>query len=134
MKKVVEKIESTGNSNVWLCERGYTFGYGNLVVDYCNFPIMKQYGKPVLLDVTHSVQQPGALGTSSGGDRRFVPNLAAAAVVQRIAGLYMEVHDQPEKALSDGPNSVRLSLLSDLLKYLIDLDAWIKERPVPDMK
>ena len=134
MKRVIEKVESTGNKNTWLGERGFTFGYNNLVVDFRNFPIMKKIGKPVIFDVTHAVQQPGGLGNASGGDRRFVPNLAAAAVVQGIAGIFMEVHDQPEKALCDGPNMVRLSRLPDLLKHLIDLDAWIKKHPIPEMQ
>ncbi len=131
MPSVYEKIESTGNSNIWGCERGYTMGYGNLVVDYRNFPILKSFGKPVVFDATHAVQRPSGLGCSSGGDRKFVPPLAAAAVIQGIAGLFMEVHDHPEKALCDGPNSIRLSQLEELITYLIDLDAWVKARPLP---
>ncbi|MCK4518076.1 3-deoxy-8-phosphooctulonate synthase, partial [Candidatus Babeliales bacterium] len=133
MKKVIEKITSTGNESVWVCERGYTFGYNNLVVDYRNFPIMKTFGKPVVFDATHSVQRPSAQGCSSGGDRKFIPNLATAAVTQRIAGIFMEVHDKPEEALCDGPNSIRLSQLEEFLKYLIELDAWVKSRSYPKL-
>ncbi|MFH1644667.1 MAG: 3-deoxy-8-phosphooctulonate synthase [bacterium] len=133
MEHLIKKIESTGNSKIWLCERGYTFGYNNYVVDYRNFPIMKRFGKPVVFDATHSVQRPSGLGCSSGGDRGFVPNLATAAIVQGIAGIFMEVHDEPEKALCDGPNSIRLSQLEELLKYFIDLDAWVKSNKMPEM-
>ncbi|MBD3231323.1 3-deoxy-8-phosphooctulonate synthase [Candidatus Dependentiae bacterium] len=133
MKQVVAKVKSTGNVNIWICERGYVFGYNNLIVDYRNFPIMKKIGSPIVFDATHSVQRPGGQGCSSGGDRNFVSNLAVAAVAQSIAGIFMEVHDEPEKALCDGPNSIRLSQLEDLLKYLIDLDSWIKSRKIPNV-
>ena len=133
MGEVVKKVESTGNANVWLCERGYTFGYQNLVVDYRNFPIMKRFGKPVVFDATHAVQRPGGLGISSAGDRIFVPPLVAAAIVQGIAGVFMEVHENPEVALSDGPNTVRLAHLESLLTHLIELDAWIKSKPIPEI-
>ncbi len=132
MPSIYEKIESTGNQHIWGCERGYTMGYGNLVVDFRNFPIMKSFGKPIVFDATHAVQRPSGLGCSTGGDRQFIPPLAAAAVAQGIAGIFMEVHDQPEKALCDGPNSIRLSQLEDLLRYLIDLDTWVKSRPLPE--
>lgn len=131
MESVAKKVCSTGNHRVWLCERGYTFGYNNLVVDYRDFPIMKRFNKPCIFDATHSVQRPSGQGTSSGGDRQFIATLAAAAVVQGIAGIFMEVHDAPEKALCDGPNSVRLSDLEKLLTYLIELDAWTKSRTAP---
>ncbi len=133
MEHVIEKIASSGNDNIWLCERGYAFGYNNLIVDARNFPIMKQTGKPVVFDATHSVQRPSGLGSTSGGDRQFVSTLAASAVVQGIAGVFMEVHDQPEKAPCDGPNMVRLSQLEDVARYLIDLDAWGKQNPMPEM-
>ncbi len=133
MQGAVEKVTSTGNKKVWLGERGNSFGYTDLVVDMCSFPRMKALGCPVLFDVTHSVQKPGELGPSTGGDRRFVGALAAAGVTQRIAGMFMEVHENPDKALSDGPNSVRLSQLSDLVKYLRDLDAFVKAQPVVDL-
>ncbi len=131
MQHAVQKVESTGNQHAWVCERGFTFGYNNLVVDYRNFPIMKSFGKPVVLDATHAVQRPGGLGGCSGGDRKFVPALAAAALVQGIAGLFMEVHENPEKAHSDGPNSIRHADLDTFLAYLVDLDAWVKARPIP---
>ena len=133
MDSVVKKIESSGNENIWVCERGYVFGYNNLVVDYRNFPIMKKFGKPMVFDATHSVQRPGGQGCSSGGDREFIPALAKAAVAQGIAGVFMEVHDNPEKALCDGPNSIRLSQLEDFLKYLIELDSWVKSKRVPEI-
>jgi len=131
MEHVALKATSTGNDHVWLCERGYTFGYQNLIVDMRNFPIMKQSGRPVVFDATHSVQRPGGLKSSSGGERHFVSPLASAAVVQGIAGVFMEVHEKPEQAKCDGPNSVRHSDLEVLLSYLIDLDEWAKSRPIP---
>lgn len=131
MRHAVDKVASTGNHKAWLCERGFTFGYNNLVVDYRSFPIMKSIGKPVVFDATHSVQRPGGLGNATAGDRHFVASLAAAAVTQRIAGIFMETHEHPERALSDGPNSIRYSNLESLLSYLIDLDAWVKSRPEP---
>jgi 2-dehydro-3-deoxyphosphooctonate aldolase (KDO 8-P synthase) len=133
IEQSLKKITSTGNESVWLCERGYMFGYNNMVVDYRNFPIMKSFGKPIVFDATHSVQRPSGQGSSSGGNREFVPALAAAAIAQGIDGIFMEVHDNPEKALCDGPNSVRLSQLEALLGYLIDLDAFIKSRKSPEL-
>lgn len=133
MGEAAKKVQSTGNKNVWLCERGYSFGYQNLVVDYRNFPIMKRFGVPVIFDATHAVQRPGGLGSSSAGDRVFVPPLVAAAVVQGIAGLFMEVHENPEKAHSDGPNSIRLAHLEQLLSYIVELDAWAKSNPIPEI-
>ena len=132
MQQLALKALSVGNNHVWLGERGTTFGYHDLVVDFRNFAIMKQTGYPVVFDVTHSVQRPGGMGTSSGGDRRFVPQLAVSAVAQGIAGLFMEVHEEPEKAHSDGPNSIRLSDLESLVSYLVDLDAWTKSRVLPE--
>ena len=131
MDLVVKKISAHGDGPVWVCERGYTFGYNNLVVDARNFPILKRTGNPVVFDATHSVQRPSGLGDTSGGDREFVSTLAASAVVQGIAGVFMEVHDEPEKALCDGPNMVRLSQLEGLTRYLVELDAWSKQNPVP---
>lgn len=127
----VEKIKQlTENENVWLCERGYTFGYENLVVDYRNFEQLKAYNVPVIFDATHSVQLPGASRDgSSGGQRTYVSALAAAAVTQRIAGIFMEVHPEPEKALCDGPNSVRWSDLPQLIRYLQNLDQFVKSQP-----
>lgn len=129
----IQKIEAVGNKQVWLCERGFTFGYDDLIVDYKNFKIMKTFGKPVVFDVTHAVQKPLGLGTSTGGNRSFVPNLAAAAIIQGIAGIFIEVHENPEQAKCDGPSLIKLSDLERFLKYLIDLDAWAKSRPVPEV-
>jgi len=129
----VKKVESTGNTDVWIGERGFAFGYNDLIVDYRNFSLFKNVGKPIVFDVTHSVQKPGGLGHASGGNRALVAPLAASGIAQGIAGIFLEVHDQPEKALSDGPNSVRLSQLEDFLCYLIDLDAWAKQRPYPKL-
>jgi len=134
MRGAIEKVTSTGNEHAWVCERGFSFGYNNLIVDYRNFAIMKRFGKPCVLDATHAVQRPGGIGgAATGGDREFVANLAASAVVQGISGLFMEVYDEPEKALSDGANMIRLSQLESLVSYLIDLDAWSKARPVPEV-
>ena len=131
MGHAVDKVVSlTGNDKVWLCERGYTFGYENLVVDYRVFSQLKQHNVPVVFDATHSVQLPGgAADGSSAGQRHYVSDLAAAAVTQRLAGLFMEVHPEPEKALCDGPNSVRWADLPALLRYLIDLDRFVKQYP-----
>ncbi|MFA6263404.1 MAG: 3-deoxy-8-phosphooctulonate synthase [Candidatus Babeliales bacterium] len=134
MHHVIGKIESTGNTNVWLCERGFSFGYNNLVVDYRNFPIMKNLNKPVVFDVTHSVQRPGGLGCASGGDSAFITSLAAAAIVQGIAGLFLMVHPEPSKARCCGPVSVTFQRLEPVLTYLIELDAWAKSRVIPEIQ
>ena len=128
MGEISKKVESADNDNIWFCERGYAFGYGNLIVDYRNFSIMKSFQKPVVFDATHSVQRPSSLGSSSGGDRKFVLDLAISAVAQGIAGIFMEVHEEPERAPCDGPNSIRLSQLEETIKYLLDLDSFIKSR------
>ncbi len=133
MSNVIGKIESAGNKNVWLCERGYSFGYQNLIVDYRNFPIMKRLGKPVVFDVTHSVQRPGGLGNASGGDAEFISNLAVSAIAQGIAGLYLMVHHEPEKAKCCGPVSVKWEKLELLLAYLLELDAWVKSKTIPEL-
>lgn len=129
MLGAADKVRSTSNHNVWLGERGTAFGYVDLVVDMRAFPIMKEFGCPVIFDATHAVQKPGELGPSSGGERRFVHSLATAAITQKIAGIFMEIHEKPENALSDGPNSVRLSQLPDLVISLRNLDAFIKSQP-----
>jgi 2-dehydro-3-deoxyphosphooctonate aldolase (KDO 8-P synthase) len=129
MEHVIGKVESVGNKKIWICERGYSFGYNNLIVDYRNFPIMKPFGKPIVFDATHSVQRPGGQGCSSGGDRRFLSALTPAAVVQGIASVFMEVHEEPERAPCDGPNSIRLSGLEDFLRWIMDLDFWTKSNP-----
>lgn len=131
MKKVAAKIASTGNDNIWICERGYAFGYGDLIVDFRNFTEMKKFNYPIVFDATHSVQKPSTLGSCSDGDRKYIADLAIAAVSTGIEGIFMEVHDDPDNALCDGPNSVRLSQLEELIKYLMDLDAWIKEKKRP---
>ena len=130
---VYKKLQSVGCKHIWLCERGYSFGYNDLIVDYRNFSKMKSFQAPVIFDVTHSVQRPGAQGDSSGGDKELVPFLAASAIIQGISGLFMEVHDNPSKAFSDGPNSIALNDLKKLLHYFIHLDVWAKQHPVPEI-
>ncbi|HDN98039.1 MAG TPA: 3-deoxy-8-phosphooctulonate synthase [bacterium] len=127
VKNVIEKIESTGNRNILLTERGTCFGYNRLVVDFCSLPIMRSFGYPVIFDATHSVQQPGAKGDSSGGNREFVPYLAKAAVAAGVDGIFMEVHPEPEKALSDGPNMLELERLKPLLKTLKRIEEAVKD-------
>lgn len=126
MKNVIRKLESTGNKNILLTERGTTFGYNNLVVDMRGLEIMKSFGYPVVYDATHSVQLPGGLGTASGGQREYVLPLARAAVAIGVASLFMEIHPTPEKALSDGPNSVRLKDMKNYLTLLRKLDNAVK--------
>jgi len=127
MKNVAAKIASTGNERIMLCERGYTHGYNNLVVDMRSLPIMASTGYPVVFDATHSVQQPGGMGTKSGGDREMVPYLARAAVATGcVAGVFMEVHEDPDNAPSDGPNMIRLSSLESTLEKLLEIDRVVK--------
>ncbi len=126
MQNVIEKIESTGNKNILLTERGSCFGYNNLVVDIKSLPIMRSLGYPVVFDATHSVQKPGGKGTATAGEREYVPFLAQAAVATGIDGLFLEVHPEPEKALSDGPNMIRLSRVKELLEKLIRIDKIVK--------
>lgn len=126
MRNVFEKLTSTGNSWVIFTERGTTFGYNNLVVDMRSIPIMKSIGVPVVFDATHSVQLPGGLGSCSGGQREFVEPLAKAAVAAGADGVFLEVHPEPEKALCDGPNSVKLDQLEDLLKKLLDIASVVR--------
>lgn len=121
MGNAIKKVESTGNKNIMLCERGSSFGYNNLVVDMTSIPEMKKFGYPVVFDATHSVQKPGGNGTSTGGNREYVPCLAKAAIAAGADGLFMEVHPDPDKALSDGENSMRLSDVKGLLEQLIKL-------------
>ena len=129
MKNVVEKArEASGRDNILVCERGASFGYNNLVSDMRSLAIMRETGCPVVFDATHSVQLPGGQGTSSGGQREFVPVLARAAVASGIAGVFMETHPDPEHAPSDGPNAWPLDRMKDLLKTLKDLDALVKQR------
>ncbi|MDD3445767.1 MAG: 3-deoxy-8-phosphooctulonate synthase [Zavarzinia sp.] len=126
MKNVAAKIESTGNPNTMLCERGASFGYNTLVSDMRSLPIMAETGCPVIFDATHSVQQPGGQGTTSGGDRRFVAPLARAAIAIGVAGVFMETHEKPDTAPSDGPNMVPLSKIEGILSGLVDLDRLTK--------
>lgn len=128
MKNVAGKIAASGNENIILTERGASFGYNNLVVDMRSFPVMRATGYPVVFDATHSVQLPGGQGDSSGGQREFVEYLSRAAVATGIDGIFMEVHEDPDKALCDGPNSIPLSELPSLLKTLKTLDFVIKQR------
>jgi len=127
MKQVVAKARAaSGTDNIMVCERGASFGYHNLVSDMRSLAIMRDTGCPVVFDATHSVQLPGGQGTSSGGQREFVPVLARAAVAAGVAGVFMETHPQPEKALSDGPNAWPLALMRGLLETLVELDAAVK--------
>lgn len=119
MENAIKKVESTGNNNIMLCERGSSFGYNNLVVDMTSIPEMKKFGYPIVFDATHSVQKPGGNGTSTGGNREYVPCLAKAAIAVGVDGLFMEVHPNPDKALSDGVNSFQLSGLKQLLEQLL---------------
>jgi 2-dehydro-3-deoxyphosphooctonate aldolase (KDO 8-P synthase) len=131
MKNVVGKISASGNENIILTERGASFGYNNLVVDMRSFPVMRATGYPVVFDATHSVQLPGGQGDSSGGQREFVEYLSRAAVATGIDGIFMEVHEDPDKALCDGPNSIPLIELTAMLKILKTLDFVVKQRPTP---
>jgi 2-dehydro-3-deoxyphosphooctonate aldolase (KDO 8-P synthase) len=128
MKHAVEKAVSQGNERVMITERGTSFGYNNLVVDMRSISVMKQFGFPVVFDATHSVQLPGAKGHASGGQREFVPSLARAAVAAGCDGLFMEIHPDPESALSDGPNMVRLNDVKDLLKQLKEIHEVVTQR------
>ena len=129
MKPVVEKARSTGNHDIMVCERGASFGYNNLVSDMRSLAVMRDTGCPVVFDATHSVQLPGGQGGSSGGQREFVPVLARAAVAAGIAGLFMETHPDPSKALSDGPNAWPLGRMPSLLATLCEIDRTVKSRP-----
>ena len=129
MKNVVDKARSTGNQQVMVCERGFSFGYNNLVSDMRSLAIMRNTGAPVVFDATHSVQLPGGLGGSSGGQREHIPVLARAAVAAGVAGLFMETHPDPAKALSDGPNAWPLARMEPLLTTLKALDQAVKQQP-----
>jgi 2-dehydro-3-deoxyphosphooctonate aldolase (KDO 8-P synthase) len=135
MKNVVDKARAaSGKDNVLVCERGFSFGYSNLVSDMRSLAIMRSTGCPVVFDATHSVQLPGGQGTSSGGQREFIPVLARAAVASGIAGLFMETHPQPEKALSDGPNAWPLDMMQELLETLVEIDHMVKRKGFAEMK
>lgn len=134
MKSLVKKIENSGNSNIILIDRGASFGYNNLVSDFRAIPIMQELGYPVVFDATHSVQLPGAMDECSGGDRRFVPVLAKAAVAAGANGLYFEVHPEPDKALCDGPNMLALDNVEELFKIckeifeIVGVNAWVNAK------
>jgi 2-dehydro-3-deoxyphosphooctonate aldolase (KDO 8-P synthase) len=129
MKNVVDKARSTGNPSIMVCERGFSFGYNNLVSDMRSLAIMRDTDSPVVFDATHSVQLPGGQGSASGGQREFIPVLARAAVASGIAGLFMETHPDPSKALSDGPNAWPLGRMEPLLITLKELDRAVKANP-----
>jgi len=132
MKNVVDKARSTGNQGIMVCERGFSFGYNNLVSDMRSLAIMRDTNCPVVFDATHSVQLPGGQGTASGGQREFIPVLARAAVASGVAGLFMETHPDPSKALSDGPNAWPLGRMEPLLTTLKELDRAVKAQPLEE--
>ena len=127
MKQVVEKARGAGNQQVLVCERGFSFGYNNLVVDMRGLAAMRDTGCPVVFDATHSVQLPGGQGTASGGQREHIPVLARAAVAAGVSGVFMETHPKPDEALCDGPNSWPLALMGELLETLAELDRTVKK-------
>ena len=129
MQNVVDKARSTGNRQIMVCERGFSFGYNNLVSDMRSLAVMRATGCPVVFDATHSVQLPGGQGHASGGQREFVPVLARAAVAAGIAGIFMETHPDPAHALSDGPNAWPLDRMASLLATLFELDLTVKKKP-----
>jgi 2-dehydro-3-deoxyphosphooctonate aldolase (KDO 8-P synthase) len=129
MQNVVDKARATGNNDIMVCERGFSFGYNNLVADMRSLAVMRATGCPVIFDATHSVQLPGGKGNASGGQREFVPVLARAAVAVGVAGVFMETHPDPDKALSDGPNAWPLGRMESLLTLMCELDRLVKSRP-----
>lgn len=128
MGKVLEKARATGNRNILLTERGSSFGYNNLVVDFRSLVIMRSFGQPVVFDVTHSVQAPGGQGDRSGGDSRFIPYLARAGAATGVEGFFFEVHDNPAKALSDGPNSLDLKLFPRLVEDILRINSSLRRK------
>jgi len=130
MRNVVQKCLDAGNADVMVCERGVSFGYNTLVSDMRSLPILAETGQPVVFDATHSVQQPGGQGTASGGERRFVPVLARAAVAVGVAAVFMETHEDPDRAPSDGPNMVPFKELPALIQTLMEFDRMAKARPI----
>jgi 2-dehydro-3-deoxyphosphooctonate aldolase (KDO 8-P synthase) len=129
MQNVVDKARSTGNEQIMVCERGFSFGYNNLVSDMRSLSVMRATQCPVVFDATHSVQLPGGKGSASGGQREFVPVLARAAVAVGVSGIFMETHPDPEKALSDGPNAWPIARMEPLLETLVTLDKAVKSKP-----
>ncbi len=134
MKNVVDKAMSTGNRQIMVCERGFSFGYNNLVVDMRGLAVMRDTGCPVVFDATHSVQLPGGQGSSSGGQREFIPVLARAAAGAGVAGVFMETHPRPDEALCDGPNSWPLALMGELLETLVGIDRLVKNKGFAENK
>ena len=134
MGHILQKFEEAGNSSLMLCERGSSFGYNNLVVDMLGFPVMKQFGYPVLFDVTHALQMPGGRADSAGGRRQDVLTLAKAGVSQGIAGLFLEAHPDPDKALCDGPCALPLAMLEPFLSQLHAIDQLVKSQPELNIK
>jgi 2-dehydro-3-deoxyphosphooctonate aldolase (KDO 8-P synthase) len=134
MRNVVEKARSTGNEAILVCERGFSFGYNNLVADMRSLAVMRETGCPVVFDATHSVQLPGGQGLASGGQREFVPVLARAAIAAGVAGVFMETHPDPSKALSDGPNAWPLGRMGALLTVMKEIDAAVKSRPYEESR
>jgi len=126
MANVVKKLEQSGNKNILITERGASFGYNTLVSDMRSLPIMAKFGYPIVFDATHSVQQPGGMGEKSGGQREFVPYLARAAIAVGVGAVFMETHEDPDNAPSDGPNMVPLNEMKSLLKQLVSIDTLIK--------
>ncbi len=133
MKNIIEKCESAGNNKITLCERGNSFGYNNLIVDTLNFQILKSLEKPTIFDVTHSLQLPGGLGNAAGGRREYLLSLAKAGISQGIAGLFLEIHPDPDNAKCDGPCALRLDMLEPFLTQIKDLDDFIKNQEVLDI-
>lgn len=129
IKNVIDKFISTGNRNLFITERGTSFGYNNLVIDFRGFPVMRSFGYPLIFDVTHSLQLPGGRGKSSGGQREFADPLAKAAVSVGVDGLFMEVHPEPDKALCDGPNMMMLNEVEELLRTCKAIDELVKSPP-----
>jgi len=128
MANVIKKIEESGNKNIMITERGASFGYNTLVSDMRALPIMAKFGYPIVFDATHSVQQPGGMGEKSGGQREFVPYLARAAIAVGVGAVFMETHEDPDNAPSDGPNMVPLSEIKNLLKQLVSIDTLVKKQ------
>src|SRR6266404_5815679 len=126
MRQVVKKVEAAGNRKILVCERGVSFGYNTLISDMRSLPVLAETGYPVVFDATHSVQQPGGQGTKTGGERRFVPTLARAACAIGVAAVFMETHQDPDNAPSDGPNMVRLKDMPSLLQTMIEFDRLAK--------
>ena len=134
MLNAIKKCSSAGNENIILCERGNSFGYNNLIVDTLNFQILKKLAKPVIFDVTHSLQLPGGLGSATGGRREYVLSLAKAGISQSIAGLFLEAHPNPDEAKCDGPCALPLSVLEDFLKQVKELDEFVKDQKDLEIK